>query len=180
TAIICTALCSAASGAGGAVLRRPGNTYCQGAGARFGRHAQRGNQSHPEQFRLARAILLLFHGLTEAVQEVERSRAKTFLDEFRVTVRSRRFSGKAKRALRLGQKPLRVSRVTEFGLGHAMNEWMRLQTVRLHAHLVTSETSRARTDERVEHSKLAALSFGQQPLNPLRRTARAVTKPPVY
>ena len=60
-----------------------------------------------------------------------------------------------------------------------MNKRMCLQPVRFHPHFVTRETGRARADERVEHAEFAAFSFGQQPLHPLRRKARAVTKPPM-
>src|SRR5438309_1564930 len=85
------------------------------------------HERHPEQFGLGSSVLLLFDGPTESVEEVERFRTDTFLDELRVAVGGPRSSGNAKGTLRLRQKPLRIGSVTEFGFGDAVDKRMRLQ-----------------------------------------------------
>src|SRR5207244_4333297 len=76
-------------------------------------------------------------------------------------------------------KPLRVSSVTQLGLCNSMNERMRFYAVGQHAHFIAGKASRPRANKRIEEPEFASLAFGQKPLHPLGREARAVAKPAV-
>ena len=119
-------------------------------------------------------------GLAETVQIIQRLKPVALPNDFRVMLRLRHcLPGKNERLFRFGNESFWVGGVTQFGVCHPMHERVRFDTEGQDAHFIARQARGSRTDKRVKHPVFAAFSFSQQPLHPLRRKTRAVTKPPV-